>query len=107
MFEVESNIESTFKDAFDKRFRKTHRGLCFKFVVPGFTGVPDRMLLLKGGTVVFAELKNTGKKERARQVVVQGQIKALGFKVFSTVRTKEQVQEIMAYCEEVLQKNGY
>lgn len=107
MFERENDIESSFKSAFDKQFRKTHRGLCFKFVVPGFTGVPDRVLLLKGGTVVFAELKNLGKKERARQEIVQGQIRALGFKVFSTVRTKEQVQEIMNYCEEVLQRNGY
>lgn len=34
-----------------------HRGVCLKWVCPGWLGVPDRICLLPGGTVVFVELK--------------------------------------------------
>ena len=37
-------------------------GLCLKFVSPGTAGVPDRLIVLPSGRVVFAELKTeTGK----------------------------------------------
>lgn len=35
-------------------------GLALKLVCPGFTGVPDRLILFSGGRVCFAELKDTG-----------------------------------------------
>lgn len=36
---------------------KRHRGMCLKWVCPGWVGVPDRMILLPGGRIMFAELK--------------------------------------------------
>ena len=32
-------------------------GLCLKWVCPGWSGVPDRLILLPGGRVIFAETK--------------------------------------------------
>ena len=32
-------------------------GMCLKFVSPGTSGVPDRLIILPGGRIVFAELK--------------------------------------------------
>lgn len=32
-------------------------GLCYKFTSPGNPGVPDRIIILPGGQVIFAELK--------------------------------------------------
>ena len=32
-------------------------GWCLKWVCPGWSGVPDRIILLPGGKVIFAELK--------------------------------------------------
>lgn len=32
-------------------------GLAYKFVSPGNSGVPDRLVILPGGRVIFAELK--------------------------------------------------
>lgn len=32
-------------------------GMCLKWVCPGWAGVPDRILLLPGGVVMFVELK--------------------------------------------------
>ena len=36
---------------------KRHGGLCLKWVCPGWSGVPDRILLLPGGRVYFVETK--------------------------------------------------
>ena len=32
-------------------------GYCLKWVCPGWSGVPDRIILLPGGRIIFAELK--------------------------------------------------
>jgi hypothetical protein len=37
-------------------------GLCYKFVSPGNPGVPDRLILLPGGRILFVELKTPGGK---------------------------------------------
>lgn len=34
-----------------------HGGICLKWVCPGWSGVPDRIILLPGGRVIFAETK--------------------------------------------------
>lgn len=34
-----------------------HGGLCLKWVCPGWSGVPDRLIILPGGRVIFAETK--------------------------------------------------
>lgn len=57
-------------------------GLALKLVCPGFTGVPDRLILLPGGRMVFAETKDTGKTPRPRQRRVHDQLRALGFPVY-------------------------
>jgi hypothetical protein len=36
---------------------RAHGGLCLKWVCPGWSGVPDRIVLLHGGRIVFVELK--------------------------------------------------
>lgn len=39
------------------RLIKQNGGMCLKWTCPGWSGVPDRIVLLPGGRVVFAELK--------------------------------------------------
>ena len=73
-------------------------GLCLKFESPGFTGVPDRIILVPGGAVAFVELKAPGKKERPRQRYVQKQLRALGCTVFSCVDSMEKIQEVAAWA---------
>ena len=75
---------------------------CLKFVSPGFTGVPDRIILLPGGKVIFAELKKPGKKERPRQEYVQDVLKRLGFEVFSAVDSQEKIETIISRCKELM-----
>ncbi len=56
-------------------------GKAYKFVSPGNTGVPDRMIIMPGGHVIFVELKtDTGRltKLQQRQISV---IKRMGCNV--------------------------
>ena len=77
-------------------------GRCLKFETPGFTGVPDRIILLPGGRVVFVETKQPGKKERARQVYVHGLLRALGFTVYSTIDSAAKVAAIIEDCRRLV-----
>ena len=61
---------------------KATGGLALKLVCPNYTGMPDRMILMPGGRVYFAETKDTGKKPRPRQRRVHTILRALGFQVF-------------------------
>lgn len=40
-----------------KRQVEARGGLCIKWTSPGTTGLPDRIILLPGGRVMFVELK--------------------------------------------------
>ncbi len=57
-------------------------GLAPKFVSPGMDGMPDRLILLPGGMMAFAELKAPGKKPRPLQLRRKRQLEALGFRVY-------------------------
>ena len=70
-------------------------GKCVKWTAPGTTGVPDRIILMPGGRIYFAETKAPGEHERARQEYVQRQLRALGFTVFSSVDSDERIAEII------------
>lgn len=77
-------------------------GWCVKWVAPGITGVPDRIIIMPGGRVYFAETKAPGKTERHRQRYVQQRLRKLGFRVFSSVDSFEKIDQIM---EEVFNEN--
>ena len=101
---LESEIENRFK----KRIESLKNGvLCLKLVCPGFTGVPDRIILLPGAHVIFVELKKPGKKERKRQLYVQNLLRGLGFEVWSAVNTYEQIELIRERCRRLLEYEGF
>ena len=70
-------------------------GMCPKFVSPGLDGVPDRIILMPGARVAFAELKAPGKKMRPLQVKRKGQLEQLGFQVYCIDRP-EQINTVIA-----------
>lgn len=86
----ESTIEARLRKAVERA-----GGRCLKWVCPGHTGVPDRIILMPGGRVYFAETKAPGEKERARQKYVQQRLRKLGCTVFSSVDSDERVEEII------------
>ena len=78
-------------------------GLCLKWESPGYTGVPDRIILLPGGRIFFAELKAPGKRERPRQKIVQAILRRLGFTVFESVDSLGKVREVIQKCREAIE----
>lgn len=69
----------------EKRFRlavKSRGGLSLKLTTPGFTGIPDRLNLLPGGRLFFAEFKFGGNKPSPRQEAVIRVLRGLGFEVW-------------------------
>ena len=90
---MEKDIESYLR----KRV-KAAGGLALKLVCPGFTGVPDRLILLPGGRACFAETKDTGETPRKRQRRVHKILRGLGFLVFvpdSKAAVDEMLEEIL------------
>lgn len=57
---------------------KQRHGKAYKFVSPGNSGVPDRIVVLPGGKVGFCELKRPGGKTSKLQDVQIGKLKSLG-----------------------------
>ena len=90
---LEKEIERHLRDGV-----KNMGGYCLKMVCPGFTGMPDRMILLKGGKMAFVELKRPGQKERQRQKFVQSRLRKLGFRVFESVDSWQKVDDILCWC---------
>ena len=52
MYKLERDVEQALRCRVEK-----HGGLCLKWVCPGWSGVPDRIILLPGGQVMFVETK--------------------------------------------------
>lgn len=69
---VESNLVKKVKAA---------GGIAYKFTSPGRKAVPDRLVLLPGGRLVFVECKAPDEQPRADQVREHNRLRALGFKV--------------------------
>lgn len=61
---------------------KTLGGLALKLNIPGFDGMPDRLVLLPHGKLAFIELKAPGKVLRPLQEKRKRQLEALGLPVF-------------------------
>ena len=98
---LEKDIESKLKKPIEQL-----GGLCLKFVTPGFTGVPDRIILLPGAWIVFVETKRPGKKERPRQKLVQDILRRLGFTVYSTVDSVAKVAVVVEDCRRLVYGEG-
>lgn len=73
----EKDIEAYLRDEVKKI-----GGWAPKFVSPGNTGVPDRLVCLPGGRAVFVELKAPGKVPTQLQLLQQKRLKTLGFPVW-------------------------
>ena len=76
--ESEEEVEAYLRD----KVSAVLHGKAYKWVSPGNNGVPDRMVCLPGGRVVFAELKAPGKQPRPEQAAKHRELRALGFPVF-------------------------
>ena len=89
----ENRIEKRLKKEIEKL-----GGKALKFVSPGVSGVPDRIVLLPHGEMIFVELKAPGKKLSVIQEYRAKQYRALGF----DVRCIDSTELIMDLIKEVI-----
>lgn len=74
-----TKLEKELEQALVKMVNR-HGGLCLKWVCPGWAGVPDRMILLPGGIVIFVELKRPkGGQRSPMQIWWSRKLRDLGF----------------------------
>lgn len=73
----ERDIERRFRDLIRKA-----GGIALKLVCPGFDGMPDRIVLMPGGRIFFAEIKRPGTVPRPLQAARHRMLRDLGFQVF-------------------------
>lgn len=81
---LEKEIESLLRSK-----AKQMGGMALKFVSPGMSGVPDRIVLLPGGHIAFVELKAPGKHMRSLQLRRKRQLESLGFSVYCIDRPEQ------------------
>lgn len=73
---LEKEIESKLREMVEQA-----GGMCLKWVCPGWAGVPDRIVLLPGGRIVFVELKKpVGGRVSGRQKWWRDKLRLLGFR---------------------------
>ena len=72
-------------------------GKAYKFVSPGMSGAPDRVVLLPGGRMYFVELKAPGKTPGPLQLYRSKELKKLGFEI----RCIDTIQKVKEFIEEV------
>ena len=85
----------------ERRLRKENEligGKALKFVSPGVSGVPDRIVLLPGGKVIFIELKAPGKKLRPIQELRKKELEKLGFDYW-IVDSYEEIDSLLIYIK--------
>ena len=76
------------------RWVRRRGGLWLKWVSPGYTGVPDRILIGPGGLIACVEMKQETGRLMKRQRYVGDVLRTYGFKVF-VIYNEEQALTMM------------
>lgn len=76
--ESEKLLERKLKEAITAK-----GGLCIKLLSNHFWGLPDRLCLLPGGKMFFAEIKTTNQKRSKIQESVHLRLRQLNFNVYT------------------------
>lgn len=84
---LEREVEDTFRTEGGKL-----GALVLKFVSPGTSGVPDRIVLFPDGTHAFVELKAPGKRPRLLQQRAFARFERMGHRVY-TIDSKAAAHE--------------
>lgn len=90
--EIEQEAEKKLREGV-----KNLGGKAYKFVSPGNSGVPDRIVILPGLAPIFVELKKPGEEPRKLQKVQIRTLKRLG----QDVRVLHGKEEVEKFLEEV------
>ena len=89
MIESEKLLERKLREGIQKL-----EGWAIKLVAAHITGLPDRLCLLPGGRLFFAEIKTTKQKPKKIQAYVHQKLIKMGFRV-EVIDTSNQIQQIL------------
>lgn len=89
-------LESDLERKFVNEIKKVG-GQAYKFISPGNAGVPDRLVILPGSKIGFAELKRPGEKPRALQKIQIKRLEKLG----AFVMIVDSEEKIKKFIEEL------
>lgn len=76
-------------------------GKALKFISPGMSGVPDRIVLLPLGRIIFIELKAPGEKPRPLQEYRAKELRALGFYV-KCINSIEGIEALISEVKDIV-----
>lgn len=93
--------EKLLERTFANKLNKSDGVWCIKLLSAFVKGLPDRMVLCRGGYVGFVEVKTEGEKPRKIQKVIHEKLKALGFRVDVLDNTEQRDQLITFYLSKV------
>lgn len=93
---METDVEGRLR----KRVINSLYGQCLKFVSPGETGVPDRIILVPGGIVAFVELKAPGETPTPKQKHWLKSLERMGFLTY-VIDSKKRVDEVVAELKDL------
>jgi hypothetical protein len=74
---TEAEIEAYLR----KKVKEVLCGRAFKWISPGNTGVPDRIIIMRHARIAFVELKAPGKTPTPIQLAMHAILKHFGFEV--------------------------
>lgn len=87
-------LESKVEERLRTKVKDILKGEAYKFTSPNRRSVPDRLVLLPGGRVVFVECKSTTGKLTPGQSREILRLRYMGFPVF-VVRSYEEVDDLI------------
>lgn len=94
-------LESTIEKALVRGIREAG-GWAIKLTSPGNSGVPDRLVLMPGGRVIFVELKTDTGRLSTLQEFVHGRLRRLGM----DVRVLYGMQAVRQFADEMMLEGG-
>ena len=98
----EKDLERTFSDLLNR----TKKVWVIKLLSTFIKGLPDRMILCKGGYVGFAEIKTTGKKPTKIQLYIHDKLRSLGFEVFVIDNIESRDKAVSFFLNNVKESNN-
>lgn len=98
----EKDLERTFSN----QLNRTKKVWVVKLLSTFIKGLPDRMILCKGGYVGFAEIKTTGKKPTKIQLYIHDKLRSLGFEVFVIDDIESRDMAVSFFLEKVKESNN-
>lgn len=98
--------EKALEKTFSEHLNRTKKVWVIKLLSTFIKGLPDRMVLCKGGYVGFAEIKTTGKKPTKIQLYIHDKLKDLGFEVFIIDDIESRDRAVSFFLKNVKESNN-